>query len=62
MASMSGEYKRLNYSKNNNLTDEFIKYVKKLDNKDVNNILEESMKVKEIVFKYYDSNGVWYKK
>lgn len=59
MANMFGEYNRLNVGKEDILTDDFIKYVKKLDNKDVNNILEESMKVKEIVFKYYDSNGVW---
>ena len=59
MANMFGEYNRLNVGKEDILTDDFINYIKKLDNKDVNNILEESMKVKEIVFKYYDSNGVW---
>lgn len=60
MANMFGEYKKL-YNMDIALTDEFIKYVKKLDNKEVNNILEESMKVKEIILKYYDENGVWKK-
>lgn len=59
MANMFGEYKRLNDSKDNVLTDEFIKYVKKLDNKEFNKILEDSKKVKEIIFKYYDENGIW---
>lgn len=60
MANMFGEYKKL-YNMDIALTDEFIKYVKKLDNKEVNKILEESMKVKEIILKYYDENGVWKK-
>lgn len=59
MANMFGEYKRLNDSKDNVLTDEFIRYVKKLNNEEVNKILSESKKIKEIVFKYYDSNGIW---
>ena len=61
MANMFGEYKGLNVSKEDILTDDFIKYVKKLDNKDVNMILEESTKIKEIIFNYYDENGVWKK-
>lgn len=60
MANMFGEYKRL-YNMDITLTEEFVKYVKKLDNKEVNKILEESMKVKEIILKYYDENGVWKK-
>lgn len=62
MANMFGEYKRLNDSEDNVLTDEFIKYVRKLNNEDVNKILDESKKIKEIIFKYYDTNGVWKKK
>lgn len=58
MANMFGEYKRI-YNMDIVLTDEFIEYVKKLDNKKVNKILEESIKVKEIILKYYDSNGIW---
>lgn len=59
MANMFGEYKRLNDSEDNVLTDDFIKYVRKLNNEDVNKILDESKKIKEIIFKYYDTNGVW---
>ena len=59
---MLGEYKRLNDREDNVLTDEFIKYVRKLNNEDVNKILDESKKIKEIIFKYYDTNGVWKKK
>lgn len=62
MANMFGEYKRLNDSEDNVLTDDFIKYVRKLNNEDVNKILDESKKIKEIIFKYYDTNGVWKKK
>lgn len=58
MANMFGECKKL-YNIDIALTDEFIKYVKKLDNKEINKILEDSKKVKEIIFKYYDENGVW---
>ena len=58
---MFGEYKKLYIYTEEVLTDEFVKYVKKLDNKEINKILEESMKVKEIIFKYYDENGVWKK-
>lgn len=61
MANMFGEYKKLYIYTKEVLTDEFVKYVKKLDNKEINKILEESMKVKEIIFKYYDENGVWKK-
>ena len=61
MANMFGEYKKLYIYTEEVLTDEFVKYVKKLDNKEINKILEESMKVKEIIFKYYDENGVWKK-
>lgn len=59
MANMFGKYKKLNDNKDNVLTDEFIKYVRKLNNEDVNKILDESKKIKEIIFKYYDTNGVW---
>lgn len=62
MANMFGEYKKLNESKDSVLTDEFIKYVRKLNNEDVNKILDESKKIKEIIFKYYDTNGDWKKK
>ena len=58
---MFGEYKKLYIYNEDVLTDEFIKDVKKLDNKEINKILEESKKVKEIIFKYYDENGVWNK-
>ena len=58
MANTFGEYKR-HYNMDIVLTDEFIEYVKKLDNKKVNKILEESIKVKEIILKYYDENGIW---
>ena len=37
----------------------FIEYVKELNNEEINNILDESIKVKEIILKYYDENGVW---
>ena len=62
MANMFGKYKKLYDNKDNVLTDEFIKYVRKLNNEDVNKILDESKKIKEIIFKYYDTNGVWKKK
>lgn len=62
MANMFGKYKKLNDNKDNVLTDEFITYVRKLNNEDVNKILDESKKIKEIIFKYYDTNGVWKKK
>lgn len=58
MANMFGEYKKLYICTEEVLTDEFINYVKKLGDKEINKILEESMKVKEIIFKYYDENGV----
>lgn len=61
MANMFGEYKKLYIYTEEVLTDEFVKYVKKLDVKEINKILEESIRVKEIIFKYYDENGVWKK-
>ena len=58
MANMFGRYKKL-YNMDIALTDEFIEYVKKLNNEEINNILDESIKVKDIILKYYDENGVW---
>ena len=29
------------------------------NNEEINKILDESIKVKEIILKYYDENGVW---
>ena len=58
MANMFGRYNKL-YNMDIALTDEFIEYVKELNNEEINNILDESIKVKEIILKYYDENGVW---
>ena len=58
MANMFGRYKKL-YNMDIALTEEFIEYVKELNNEEINNILDESIKVKEIILKYYDENGVW---
>ena len=58
MANMFGRYNKL-YNMDIALTDEFIEYVKELNNEEINNILDESIKVKDIILKYYDENGVW---
>ena len=58
MANMFGRYNKL-YNMDIALTDEFIEYVKELNNEEINNILDESIKIKEIILKYYDENGVW---
>ena len=29
------------------------------NNEEIKRVLDESMRVKEIIFKYYDENGVW---
>lgn len=49
--------KKLYHTKEEVLENEFIDMVKKLNNKEINDIYKEMQKVKKIAFKYYDEEG-----
>ena len=49
--------KKLYRTKEEVLEKEFINMVKKLNNKEINDIYKEMQKVKKIAFKYYDEEG-----
>lgn len=49
--------KKLYHTKEEVLEKEFIDMVKKLNNKEINDIYKEMQKVKKIAFKYYDEEG-----
>lgn len=49
--------KKLYRTKEEVLEKEFIDMVKKLNNKEINDIYKEMQKVKKIAFKYYDEEG-----
>lgn len=49
--------KKINRTKEETLDKEFINFVKKINNKEINNIYKEMQNIKKIAFKYYDENG-----
>ena len=49
--------KNLYHTKEEVLEKEFIDMVKKLNNKEINDIYKEMQKVKKVAFKYYDEEG-----